>query len=93
MTVALFWSACLLFVLSVSMAAGGGAAGSDNSTVVLLSEIAATLQLNHSGITVSGLSSGGYMAVQMHVAFRYCACVVCSRESLHAVHRSCCGKY
>jgi hypothetical protein len=45
------------------------APGSDTPPLQLAA-VAATLRLDPAAVTVSGLSSGGYMAVQMHVAFR-----------------------
>ena len=57
---------------SSSSSSGGSSSGGSSSGLVLLADIAPTLKLDAAaGVTVSGLSSGGYMAVQMHVAFRW----------------------
>jgi predicted esterase len=41
----------------------------ESEAVLCLAEVAGSLRLDAEGVTVSGLSSGGYMAVQLHVAF------------------------
>ena len=54
---------CLLLCFSAEVC------GSDD--VKQLREIARQLFLDEAaGVTVSGVSSGGYMAAQMHIAFR-----------------------
>lgn len=68
-------STCSLFLLAgivetVTAVTSSGDAGGDTDGAIHLGELVSSLNIDASSpVTVSGVSSGGYMAVQMHIAF------------------------